>query len=64
MDALANEWASSMDVIMVWAWLAKGWVGSMDVIMVWAWMHWPMVGLVAWKLSRFVHGCTDHWMGW
>ena len=50
---------------MVWASLgidalANGWVGTRDVIKVWAWMHWPMVGSVAWTLSRFGHGAGGH----
>ena len=77
MDALANEWAVSMDFIMAWAWMhwpmsglvvslfKHGCTGQcMDAIMVWAWMHWPMDGLVAWTLSWFWHGCTGQWMGW
>ena len=36
-EALANGWAGSTDVIMVLGMdaLANGWAGSMDVIMVW-----------------------------
>ena len=60
MDALASEWAGSMSVIMVWAWMH--WPmdvdGSMDVTMVWAWVHWPMDVDGLGKLPWFGHGCT------
>ena len=68
MDALANEWAGSMDVIMVWAWMhwpvsglvacGLSWFGH-GCTGQWTWM-------VAWTLSWLGHGRTGQWawMGW
>ena len=47
MDALANGWVGSMDVIMVWAWIH--W--PMDGLVAWA-LSWFGQGSVAWQ-----HGC-------
>ena len=63
-DALANGWAGSMDVVMVWAWMQwKRWVGSTDVIMIWARMHWPMDALHGRCHGLGMDALANAWVG-